>query len=328
MDIDKNAKCNSHGFNEVLKISLEREREREREMEGGKGTVCVTGGTGYVASWMIKKLLEEGYSVRTTSRSYPASNCAYGYPVLDPTKDLSYLTSLPGASERLQIFDADLARPESFRSAVEGCIGVFHVFGGSYRISKTLTEKAALEFAEKNGLDLVSENKSSHGFSVRQSFSVFENNYKQKESLQLNSKLSRNEDEYQQLFKINMVHVDDVAAAHIFLLHYPEAKGRYICSSVGLTFKKMSEFLSARYPQYSVPTPEDKNTCALWTKPNKPFNHQLPLHGFSSSLKGREKLSYPSVSSKKLLDTGFQYKYGLDEIYDQAVECCKEKGFL
>ncbi|XAR63169.1 Vestitone reductase [Bertholletia excelsa] len=329
-------------------------------MEGGKGTVCVTGGTGYVASWMIKKLLEEGYSVRTTSRSYP-----------DPTKDLSYLTSLPGASERLQIFDADLARPESFRSAVEGCIGVFHVahpidfedkepeevkseraisgtlgllracldsetvrrvvytssastvmhnptakdedeldegdwsevdyvrsskvFGGSYRISKTLTEKAALEFAEKNGLDLVSVIPTfiNGPFvcprlpgSVRTSMAM----------------IFGNEDEYQQLFKINMVHVDDVAAAHIFLLHYPEAKGRYICSSVGLTFKKMSEFLSARYPQYSVPTPD--------------------------SLKGREKLSYPSVSSKKLLDTGFQYKYGLDEIYDQAVECCKEKGFL
>lgn len=42
-------------------------------------------------------------------------------------KDLSFLTSLPGASERLQIFSADLSEPESFRAAIDGCIGVFHV---------------------------------------------------------------------------------------------------------------------------------------------------------------------------------------------------------
>ncbi|RVW41017.1 Vestitone reductase [Vitis vinifera] len=36
----------------------------------------------------------------------------------------------------------------------------------------------------------------------------------------------------------------------------------------------------------------------------------------------------PGVSSKKLLDTGFKYKYGLDEMFDEAIQCCKEKGFL
>lgn len=41
-------------------------------MEDIKGTVCVTGGTGYVASWMIMRLLQHGYSVRATIRSNPA----------------------------------------------------------------------------------------------------------------------------------------------------------------------------------------------------------------------------------------------------------------
>lgn len=42
-------------------------------MEGysGKGAVCVTGGTGFVASWLIMRLLEQGYTVRTTVRSNP-----------------------------------------------------------------------------------------------------------------------------------------------------------------------------------------------------------------------------------------------------------------
>jgi len=40
-------------------------------MAEGKGTVCVTGGTGFIGSWIIKSLLEHGYSVNTTIRSDP-----------------------------------------------------------------------------------------------------------------------------------------------------------------------------------------------------------------------------------------------------------------
>lgn len=67
---------------------------------------------------------------------------------------------------------------------------------------------------------------------------------------------SGDKDQYVNLTKIQMVHVDDVARAHIFLLEYPEAKGRYICTSVDMTMDKMSEFLLARYPEYPIPTPE------------------------------------------------------------------------
>lgn len=99
----------------------------------GKGTVCVTGGTGFLASWLIMRLLEDGYSVNTTVRSLK--------------KDLSYLTSLPGASERLRIFEADLCRPESFQAPVDKCVGVFHVahpmdFGEGSEIEETKIENA------------------------------------------------------------------------------------------------------------------------------------------------------------------------------------------
>jgi len=40
-------------------------------MEGNKGKVCVTGGTGFLASWLIMRLLEHGYSVHTTIRPDP-----------------------------------------------------------------------------------------------------------------------------------------------------------------------------------------------------------------------------------------------------------------
>jgi len=144
-------------------------------------------------------------------------------------KDVSYLTNLPNASQKLRFFNADLSNPESFNAAIEGCIGIFHTatpidfeenepeeivtkrtidgalgilkacqnsksvkrviytssasavymqdkeedemdesywsdvnnlrtlkpFAWSYAVSKTLAEKAVLEFGEQHGLDIV-----------------------------------------------------------------------------------------------------------------------------------------------------------------------------
>ncbi|CAK7347909.1 unnamed protein product [Dovyalis caffra] len=45
--------------------------------------------------------------------------------------------------------------------------------------------------------------------------------------------------------------------ALIFLLEYPNAKGRYICSSDEISLIELSEFLSARYPSLQIPTTEE-----------------------------------------------------------------------
>ena len=42
-------------------------------MEEEKGRVCVTGGTGFIGSWIIKRLREGGYTVNTTIRSDPGN---------------------------------------------------------------------------------------------------------------------------------------------------------------------------------------------------------------------------------------------------------------
>ncbi|CAN0862384.1 Phenylacetaldehyde reductase [Linum grandiflorum] len=81
----------------------------------GEGrTVCVTGGSGYIASWIIKLLLERGYTVKTTVR--------------DPTDKTKtqHLLSLDGAGDRLQLYKADLTEDGCFDAAVSGCDGVFH----------------------------------------------------------------------------------------------------------------------------------------------------------------------------------------------------------
>jgi nucleoside-diphosphate-sugar epimerase len=76
--------------------------------------VLVTGAAGYVASWIVRLLLESGRSVRGTVRD-PDNEAAVGH-----------LRRLPGAKERLKLFRADLLAPGSFDTATQGCELVLH----------------------------------------------------------------------------------------------------------------------------------------------------------------------------------------------------------
>ncbi|OEL17130.1 Cinnamoyl-CoA reductase 1 [Dichanthelium oligosanthes] len=82
-------------------------------LSGHGRTVCVTGAGGFIASWLVKRLLEKGYTVRGTVRN----------PV-DPKN--GHLMALEGATDRLILLRADLLDPGSLLSAFSGCEGVFH----------------------------------------------------------------------------------------------------------------------------------------------------------------------------------------------------------
>ncbi|XP_022757088.1 vestitone reductase-like [Durio zibethinus] len=325
-------------------------------MEGDRGNVCVTGGTGYIGSWLIKVLLEQGYSVHTTVRADPGNK-----------RDLSFLTCLPGADEKLKIFTADLSSPESFDEAIEGCKGVLHVaapmdfqdnepeavvtqrsidealgilktclrsktvkrvvftssvsalyfnnknvdrmdesywtdvdyvrelksFVSSYAISKTLTKKPVVELAAEHGLDLVTVIPPM----VLGPFICPKMQGSVRAAL---SPILGSRDDYSLLLNVAMVHIDDLSRALIFLLEHPEAKGRYNCSSDTVTIQKIVEILSTKYPEYKI---KDYLTDIEGTK-------------------------LPGLSSKKLLDLGFKFKCGVEDMYDGAIKSCKEKGFL
>ncbi|CAN1787786.1 Phenylacetaldehyde reductase [Linum perenne] len=84
-------------------------------MSSGEGTrVCVTGGSGFLGSWLVKSLLQHGYTVNATVRD-----------PYDPSKT-KHLLDLDGAKERLQLFKAELMEERSFDSAIKGCHRVFH----------------------------------------------------------------------------------------------------------------------------------------------------------------------------------------------------------
>ncbi|KAI7980740.1 Tetraketide alpha-pyrone reductase 1 [Camellia lanceoleosa] len=80
-----------------------------------KGRVCVTGASGFIASWLIKRLLLSGYHVIGTVRD-PGNN-----------EKLVHLWRLEGAKERVELVRADLMEEGSFDDTIMGCHGVFHI---------------------------------------------------------------------------------------------------------------------------------------------------------------------------------------------------------
>lgn len=77
--------------------------------------ILVTGATGYIAGWIIKKLLETGHTVHATVRS-PQNTQSY-----------SHLTKIADANTgTLKIFAADLLNDGSFDEAMKGCEIVLH----------------------------------------------------------------------------------------------------------------------------------------------------------------------------------------------------------
>ncbi|CAK9160511.1 unnamed protein product [Ilex paraguariensis] len=99
----------------LVKANTTHAREREREKMSGRGkVVCVTGASGYIASWLVKMLLDRGYTVKATVRN------------LSDPKRTAHLLGLDGAKERLHLFEANLLEEGSFDVAVDGCEGVFH----------------------------------------------------------------------------------------------------------------------------------------------------------------------------------------------------------
>lgn len=98
--------------------------------------ILVTGGTGYLASWIVKQLLDEGLEVRTTVRD------------LAQKDKFSHLTALAVKSKgTLEFFEADLLKAGSFMEAMSGCELVIHtaspfIISGVKNAQKQLIEPA------------------------------------------------------------------------------------------------------------------------------------------------------------------------------------------
>ncbi|KAM1014793.1 hypothetical protein ACFX2I_044622 [Malus domestica] len=314
--------------------------------------VCVTGANGFIGSWLVKTLLEEGYT-RIHASIFPAS-------------DPSHLFSLPGADRHtITVFEADLLDADAVARAVQHCQGVFHVaspctlddptdpqaelvlpavqgtlnvlqaaskFGVRrvvltssisamvpnpswpphkpfdesswtdldyckarqkwYPVSKTEAEKAAWEFAEKHGLDVVAIHPATClGPLLQPSLNA-------SSAVLLNLLLGSNDT--QEHHWLGAVHVQDVVKAQVLLFESRAASGRYLCTNGIFQFANFALTVSKLFPHF-------------------------PIHRFSGET--QPGLKECKDAAKRLIELGLVFKPVEDAVQD-TVESLKAKGFL
>ncbi|KAH7859003.1 hypothetical protein Vadar_030338 [Vaccinium darrowii] len=279
-------------------------------------TVCVTGAGGFIASWLVKLLLEKGYIVRGTVRN-PGKN-SYNYN--DDPKN-SHLRNLEGAEERLTLCKADLLDFESLGRAIDGCDGVFHtaaplsddpeevlepiVIGTKnvivaaaeaknwYCYGKAVAEQVAWDEAKQRGMDLVVVNPVVvTGPLLQPTLNA--------STLHILKYLNGSAKTYANLVQ-GYVHVKDVALAHILVFETPSASGRYICAESVLHRGDVVKILAKLFPQYPIPT-----KCKDETNPRaKPYK----------------------LSTKKLTDLGLEFTTVEQSLYE-AVKSLQDNGQL
>ncbi|KAK9286167.1 hypothetical protein L1049_015615 [Liquidambar formosana] len=319
-----------------------------------KEAVCVTGANGFIGSWLVRTLLQQGYTTIHAS-VYPGS-------------DASHLFSLPGAASdhvRLLVYEANVLDDRAISKAIEGCTGVFHVaspctledphdpqkelvepavqgtlnvleaarrfkvrrvvvtssisamvpnptwppntvFHESswtdldycksrqkwYPVSKTLAERAAWEFAEKNGMDVVAIHPATClGSLLQPSLNA---------SCAVLQQLLQGSKDTQEYHWLGAVHVKDVAKAQMLLFETPNVSGRYLCTDGIYQFGDFAERVSKLFPEF-------------------------PVHRFTGET--QPGLTACKDAAKRLIDLGLVFTPIEDAIRD-TVESLKAKGFL
>lgn len=108
----------------------------------------VTGANGYVGSWIVKKLLDEGITVHAAVRN-PDNQDKVGH-----LKDIAQQTG-----GNLKLFKADLLTPDSYKEAMNGCDVVFHA-ASPFKLSVSDPQKELVDPAKlgtRNVLETVNK---------------------------------------------------------------------------------------------------------------------------------------------------------------------------
>ncbi|PIA39722.1 hypothetical protein AQUCO_02600283v1 [Aquilegia coerulea] len=279
---------------------------------------CVTGGTGFIAAYIVKALLEKGYKVRATVRN-PGD-----------VEKVGFLLEMNGAKERLKLVKADLLEDGSFDDAVLGVDGVFHTASpvlvphdnniqatlidpcikGTinvlracskaktvkrlwYAYAKTLGEKEAWRIAKEFSIDLVV---------VNPSFVVGPLIAPQPTStlLMILGLIKGFIGEYPNT-TVGFVHIDDVVASHMLAMEESRAAGRIICSSSVAHWSEIIKMLRNKYPSY-------------------------PYESKCGNQKGDDNLH--TMDTSKINGLGLLHFKSLPQMFDDCIKSFQEKGFL
>ncbi|KAI4316839.1 hypothetical protein L6164_024779 [Bauhinia variegata] len=319
-------------------------------------TVCVTGASGFIGSWLVMRLLERGYTVRATVR--------------DPTnvKKVEHLLELPGAKTHLSLWKADLADEGSFDKAITGCTGVFHVatpmdfesqdpenevikptINGLLGIMKSCLKAKTvrrLVFTSSAGTVNVSEKQKPVYDENNWSDLEFCRTVKMTGWMYFVSKTLAEQEAWKFAKENNMdfISIIPVLVVGPFLgSSMPPSlitalspltgnEGHYSIIKQG-QFVHLDDLCNSHIFLYEHPAAEGRYICssrdATIHDIAKLLREKYPEYNIPTKFKNiPDHLDIVSFSSKKLTDLGFQYKYSFEDMFTGAVDACRDKGLL
>ncbi|XP_037484265.1 putative anthocyanidin reductase isoform X3 [Triticum dicoccoides] len=295
--------------------------------------VCVTGAAGYIASWLVKKLLDRGCTVHGTVRN------------LGDEKKTELLRGLPGAAERLVLFEADIYDAASFEPAIQGCEFVFlvatplqHNSGSSkykdtteatldatrtilQQCERSKTVKRVIHTGSVVTASPLREDGDGYKEFVNESCwtplglscdhsNEYMDAYVSSKTISEEELLKYNDDFFEGrafdvvvlalLGSVPLVHVDDVCEAHVFCMEKSSdvVGGRYLCTTAHTNMHDILEHYARMHPELE--------------RIKEVVGEGLRVQ----------------ANTNKLVELGFKYKYGAEEVLDGSVDCGKRLGLL
>ncbi|KAG4147000.1 hypothetical protein ERO13_D05G195700v2 [Gossypium hirsutum] len=318
--------------------------------------VCVTGGSGFIGSWLIKLLLERGYVVRATVRDP------------DNSKKVKHLLELPKAETHLTLWKADLAEEGSFDDAIQGCTGVFHVatpmdfesedpenevikptINGVLSIMKACAKAKTvrrLVFTSSAGtIDVAEQQKPCYDETCWSDLEFIQ--AKRMTGWMYFVSKTMAEQAAWKFAKENNIDfvsiIPPLVVGPFIMQSMPPSlitalspitgnEAHYSIIKQG-QFIHLDDLCRAHIFLFENPKAEGRYICASHHATiidlAKMLSEKYPEYNVPTKFKDvDENLKSVEFSSKKLLDLGFEFKYSLEDMFVGAVETCREKGLL
>ncbi|KAI9113149.1 hypothetical protein K1719_015674 [Acacia pycnantha] len=326
-------------------------------MGSGSETVCVTGASGFIGSWLVMRLLERGYTVRATVR--------------DPgnIKKVKHLQQLPKADTHLSLWKADLAHEGSFDDAINGCTAVLHVatpmdfeskdpenevikpsINGLLDIMKACLKAKTVRrliFTSSAGTVNVTEHKKPVFDETCWSDTEFCRRVKMTGWMYFVSKTLAEQEAWKFAKQHNMDFITVIPTLVVgpFLMDYsmPPSLITALSPITGneahysiikqVQFVHLDDLCMSHIFLLEHPEAQGRYICsshdATIHDVARILNQKYPEYNVPTKFKNiPDELEIVSFSSKKIKDLGFQFKYSLEDMFTGAVDSCREKGLL
>ncbi|VAH81376.1 unnamed protein product [Triticum turgidum subsp. durum] len=265
-------------------------------LAGGDGRgelVCVTGGSGFIGSWLVRLHLASPVILQPAQDPenellLPAVNGALN--VLRAAKDSGVKRVVMVSSQTAMCPTADWPADKVIDDDCWADVEILKKLELWYNVSKTLAEKAAWDFAGEEGLKLVVLNP---GLVLGPTLTPAPTG-----SLRLLMLLLGGQKLDMEPFFVGCVDVRDVAQSLVVLYENPSAQGRHLCMESAVRLVDFHDELANLYPEFPVHRiQEDKQGWVVRSK----------------------------APSKKLIELGVRFT-PFDKTVRETVDCLRSKG--